>query len=899
LRGAQSIALFQLMEARVARPGASDAELAAITRRLEALAAGVSQSGPAGGGSDRPASRGRVRFDAGAPAAPQQRSRTRSRSRSRSRSVSRARIARGGEGGRGEESEEEGSGTPRRTSLFAEAAASRAPRGGSFEPDSPPGRGGGAGDGRFAGVSLYGAAEDGAGVGVEARLRASAAAQAADGVAARRDAARDAAAGAGALRRAAPAAAAAALRRSSGAAPPVSYDPTGGQGATLPQTAPDRAAALGQALAEIVRARNTTFVAPPPGTAGGADGGAGASAAAWSARLATLRGGEYNSGPPRGAAAVQQDAKQLDSALDEQGKFRPNAAAQAAREEQWAATAAGSSASYAARRAALAAANPSGGGSGGQRSTSRGRNAQEPASGGATSMIRRTASRDAVESAGVSVVRALSGAPTAASPAQRSRPASEENAVIEAPAPAPAPPPRAAPAAAAVSPAPVVRSPAPRTPVPAAPTPTGENFPLYYNADPAATGPPLPPLGGGVGVADGGQMRLVAGYADGSLRVWRASDGAMLARVRRAHAGPVRAAAVLAGGAVLVTAGDNVPAPGQAKPRLAGALGDDDEEDDLARSPDAGPAPRGALRVWTLHPQSVQLCAMLMPNGPESGGAVTTMAVLDARRLAVATDAGNVAIWNVPGRTCDLVLRGASGGVHVLAALPSAELAAAGEDCIVRIYGTWDGALEHELHGHQAQVTALCPLEGGVQLVSGDSGGALRIWHVEEGLCLATIKAAHCPDRVVALGELGDGRLASAGSDGLLSLWVRPKQGLREVATRWVAAGAAGQRRLGAATPAGPTAVLRLGTTAHAAAACGDGTLRLFRCGDGEAVAMLLPDDVAESGDESYAQHDVATALTALALAGGAPPASDAAPSRAACAPRVRDRLWCFNGRMC
>jgi hypothetical protein len=333
-------------------------------------------------------------------------------------------------------------------------------------------------------------------------------------------------------------------------------------------------------------------------------------------------------------------------------------------------------------------------------------------------------------------------------------------------------------------------------------------------------------------------------------------------------------------------------------PRLGNG---DEEEDDLAASPDAGPAqpaPRGALRVWTLHPQSAQLCATLTPNGPESGGAVTAMAVLDARRLAVSTDAGNVAIWNVPGRTCDLVLRGASGSVRVLAALPSAELAAAGEDHIVRIYGTWDGALEHELHGHQAPVGALCPLEGGVQLVSGDDGGALRIWHVEEGECLATIKAAHSPGRCVALGELGDGRLASAGSDGLLSLWVRPKQGLREVATRWVAAGAAGQRRLGAATPAGPTAVLRLGTTAHAAAACGDGTLRLFRCGGGDAVAMLLPDDV-ESGDESYAQHDVATALTALALAGGAPPASDAAASRAECAPRVRDRLWCFNGRMC
>jgi hypothetical protein len=93
--------------------------------------------------------------------------------------------------------------------------------------------------------------------------------------------------------------------------------------------------------------------------------------------------------------------------------------------------------------------------------------------------------------------------------------------------------------------------------------------------------------------------------------------------------------------------------------------------------------------------------------------------------------------------------------------------------------------------------------------------------------------------------------------------------------------------------------VLRLGTTAHAAAACSDGTLRLFRAADGDAVAMLLPDDVAEAGDEGYA-GDVAPPLTALALAGGAPPPSDAAPSsRAACAPRVRDRLWCFNGRLC
>jgi WD40 repeat protein len=393
-------------------------------------------------------------------------------------------------------------------------------------------------------------------------------------------------------------------------------------------------------------------------------------------------------------------------------------------------------------------------------------------------------------------------------------------------------------------------------------------------ADPAlvaAAAAALPPAGGGIGVAAGGPLRVVAGYADGALRVWRASDGAMMLSVRHAHEGPIRAVAVLAGGATAVTAGG----------------GGDDAS--------------GALRVWTLAPTSAQLAATLLapredgqaPGStaePAVDASVRALCALDARRLAAACADGGIALWNVPGRTCDLVLRGHVGAVLSLVPLPAAELASGGADGVVRIWGTWDGTCERQMRGHGAPVLSLAAVDAGTLLASGADDGSLRLWSVETGDCLAQM-AAHSPSPCLALCELPNGRLASAGGDGGVGVW-QPRGAVRDATLQWASA----QRGRGLAHPA---ALLRLGSS-HAAAGCEDGSLRLWRAADGDAVAMLLPDDAGGDGGDGYASGEL-PGVCSLALAGGPPPPGEA-PARARCGPaRVRDRLWCFAGgsRLC
>jgi hypothetical protein len=920
-----------------------DDDVAAVTARLEALAAGEDGGN---GGTDKPraTSRGRMRWDdgdAGASAAPRT-GRSRTRSRSRSRSASRARmLAAGG----GDAEEDEPAPPPKRTSLFSDLE----PRGRRATPDAvgwatgaaarnggSPGEGGGAGafaapgaptleglaDARRKAHALLarsagpaslspgsdlsgdgGRAGDGSRGGGRRAMFDRAPASAPGAPAARPP---SDAAGAAARRNSQPPGPPSRRKPPSPHVPPSARDLLAAAHSPTPASEPaDRAAALGAALADIVRARSDRerFGAPLSAAAaaaaaaaagGNEPGGGGWHALARARRLADPDAPAAG-GPAHSGYGVAGDSNALNSALTEQGKFRPSAAVAAAREAEWEASAGGSFAMHAARRAALGAPPLSAGGAGaalgrdGGKSPGRQRGGGGGGGGNTSALpvagLRRTASCDAVESAGVSVVRALSGMPRGVTGGGGGGGGGGMVMVMSGMSA------EAAAAAAAAMPSSAV-TPQPSATHSAAPSP----FPNMdddmlqqqqyasesAHADAGAGGAaaavaaypsvPLPPTFGGIGVAAGGPLRVLAGYADGSLRAWRASDGAMLFSVREAHEGPLRAVAVLAGGAIAVTAGGG---------------GDD---------------ARGALRVWTLAPTAAQHAATLLPGGPGAAGggdastavgAVHALAPLDVRRLAAGCADGGVALWNIPGRSCDLVLRGHEGAVHALAPLPSAELATGGDDGVVRIFGTWDGVCEKELRGHTSPVRALAALDAGTVLASGSLDGCLRLWSVETGECMAALRDAHAPAGVRALCELAGGRLASSGDDASLALW-QPRAAGRDASLRWPSAA----RDAHGATQA--VALLRLGSS-HAAAGCTDGSLRLWRAADGEAVAMLLPDDVGGDGaDETYAA-DGASAVTSLALAGGTPPTSDV-PARARCGPaRVRDRLWCFAGgsRLC
>jgi WD40 repeat protein len=367
---------------------------------------------------------------------------------------------------------------------------------------------------------------------------------------------------------------------------------------------------------------------------------------------------------------------------------------------------------------------------------------------------------------------------------------------------------------------------------------------------------PLPRGAGGLNAEVEPQLRILAGYADGSLRAWRAADGAMLAGVQ-AHDGAVRAIASLDGGAVAVTAGSG-------------------------RSDDA----RGALCVWAISSTAIQLVSTLVPGSdgpPVSVGAVQALAPLDGRRFAAGCADGGIALWHVPDRTCT-VMRGHLGPVWSLVPLPNGELASGGDDCGVRIWNTWDGVCERELRGNSAPVRTIAALLCGSAIAAGGEDGSLRIWSIDTAECLASLPAAHPRASLLALCELAPGRFASSADDCVLALW-QPLAAARDASVRW--------RSVGARGGATAVTVLMRVSAAHAVAGCADGTLRLWKSANGVALAMLQPDD---AGDE-YAGNAPGAGITSLALVGGALlPGSDKQPRADCGAVRVRDRVWCFAG---
>ena len=150
------------------------------------------------------------------------------------------------------------------------------------------------------------------------------------------------------------------------------------------------------------------------------------------------------------------------------------------------------------------------------------------------------------------------------------------------------------------------------------------------------------------------------------------------------------------------------------------------------------------------------------------------LATLPNGRLAVGTRRGNVggvdvlvvgAVSPVKERTIDC-----GSGVRALAVLANGHLAAGCEDGHVRVLDTGTTTVTDTLKGHTGKVTALAALPDG-SLASASADSTVRVWSVvDEGFaCVATLTGHTKQVRMLAV--LADGRLASGSWDGTVRLW--------------------------------------------------------------------------------------------------------------------------------
>jgi WD40 repeat protein len=124
-------------------------------------------------------------------------------------------------------------------------------------------------------------------------------------------------------------------------------------------------------------------------------------------------------------------------------------------------------------------------------------------------------------------------------------------------------------------------------------------------------------------------------------------------------------------------------------------------------------------------------------------------------------------VWDAGTGKCLHQLRGHTGSVRCVAALPGGLLASGSNDKTVRIWNAATGAHVSTLEGHTDYVLALAALPDG-RLASSSWDKTIRLWNVATRACTQVLQH---PSYVNALAVLDGGRLASGCSDKCVYIW--------------------------------------------------------------------------------------------------------------------------------
>jgi WD40 repeat protein len=181
----------------------------------------------------------------------------------------------------------------------------------------------------------------------------------------------------------------------------------------------------------------------------------------------------------------------------------------------------------------------------------------------------------------------------------------------------------------------------------------------------------------------------------------------------------------------------------------------------------------GRLQLW--RPETNGLATLESPVDEIWSGLAWSA---DGARVAAAARSGMLAAWTAVEGKLRGALRTGRGISTLIALQPEGDLIAAHDDHVIRCW-SWpaDGVESaqappvpiREWTGHAAPVAALRLLPGRRQLVSGDSGGNIRVWKLEE----AELEREWTqPDAVTALAGSPDGRwIAAGGPSQRMRVW--------------------------------------------------------------------------------------------------------------------------------